>query len=460
MNILNFAERKGFALIVDQIIRHLNDDQWDQYMLSLADKSEKFLGNYYGKETYEGARKLIRENGRWLHFVRDSLRALDPHVIHTAALNLGFQAGFYGRCKTLRLSEEYHLNIPWIIVIDPTSACNMHCTGCWAAEYGHSLNIPYETLDRVIDEGEALGIYFYMFTGGEPTVRWKDIKKLAAAHNQCEFLLFTNSTLIDEKTADEMAKLGNIALSISVEGFEDANDSRRGSGCFQKVMHAMDILKKRGMLFGSSTCYTRKNISEVMSDEFFDLLVEKGCRYAWFFHYMPVGRGAPVDLLPTSKQRQYVYHRIREIRRGAPDGTGKAIFPMDFQNDGEFVGGCIAGGRCYCHINSNGDMEPCVFIHYSNANIRNQSLLDCLRQPLFAAYGRGQPFNENLLRPCPMLENPDILGKLVHTAQAHSTDLVSTEDPENLYKKCASYAKEWKPDADKLWSQTHPSDSH
>ena len=43
---------------------------------------------------------------------------------------------------------------------------------------------------------------------------------------------------------------------------------------------------------------------------------------------------------------------------------------MDFQNDGEFVGGCIAGGRNYCHINANGDVEPCVFIHYSSANIR------------------------------------------------------------------------------------------
>ena len=29
-----------------------------------------------------------------------------------------------------------------------------------------------------------------------------------------------------------------------------------------------------------------------------------------------------------------------------------SFYPMDFQNDGEFVGGCIAGGRNYFHINS------------------------------------------------------------------------------------------------------------
>lgn len=78
---------------------------------------------------------------------------------------------------------------------------------------------------------------------------------------------------------------------------------------------------------------------------------------------------------------------------------------MDFQNDGEFVGGCIAGGRNYCHINPNGDVEPCVFIHYSGANIKEVSLLDALRQPLFMAYRDHQPFNCNHLKPCPMLEN-------------------------------------------------------
>ena len=88
-------------------------------------------------------------------------------------------------------------------------------------------------------------------------------------------------------------------------------------------------------------------------------------------------------LMPTAEQREYIYHRIREVR--AKEG-GKEIFVMDFQNDGEFVGGCIAGGRNYCHINPKGDVEPCVFIHYSGANIREKSLLECLKQPLFMAY--------------------------------------------------------------------------
>lgn len=142
-----------------------------------------------------------------------------------------------------------------------------------------------------------------------------------------------------------------------------------------------------------------------------------------------------------------MYHRIREIR--AMEG-GKPIFTINFQNDGEYVGGCIAGGKFYCHINANGDVEPCVFIHYSGANIHEKSLLECLSQPLFRIYQEGQPFNENHLRPCPMLENPDSLVRMVQASGAKSTDLESPEDVCHLCDKCQEYAGEWAPTARKL----------
>ncbi len=61
---------------------------------------------------------------------------------------------------------------------------------------------------------------------------------------------------------------------------------------------------------------------------------------------------------------------------------------MDFQNDAEYVGGCIAGGRRYLHINANGDVDPCVFIHYSNANIQECTLLGGSEEP--DLYGLSQ----------------------------------------------------------------------
>ena len=124
---------------------------------------------------------------------------------------------------------------------------------------------------------------------------------------------------------------------------------------------------------------------------------------------------------------------------------------MDFQNDAEYVGGCIAAGRRYMHISAKGDIDPCVFIHYSDSNIRTKSLLDAMRSPLFMAYHDGQPFNDNMLRPCPMLENPEKLRKIVAGTKAKSTDPLSPEDVEHLCGKCDKYAENWAPTAEKLW---------
>ena len=420
--------------------------------MKLVDISEKFLGNRFRQEVYDGARDLIADtDGKWMQYLYRALDELDPNVVKMNALNLGFEAAFSGFRKTREVGEENQCNVPWIILMDPTSACNLHCTGCWAAEYGHQMNLSFEELDSIITQGKELGIYFYMYTGGEPLVRKKDIIRLCEKHSDCAFHAFTNGTLIDEEFCKDTARVGNLTFSLSVEGFEEVNDGRRGEGIYQKVMDAMDLMKKYGLLFGTSICYTRQNVEAVSSDEFLDMLIEKGVRFTWYFHYMPVGNEASVELLPTKEQREYMYHRVREIR--AKEG-GKPIFAFDFQNDGEYVGGCIAGGRIYCHINPNGDVEPCVFIHYSSANIREQSLLECLKQPIFQAYREGQPFNKNHLRPCPMLENPEYLEEMVEKTGARSTDMQSPENVEDLCGKCVPYAENWKETADALWKSS------
>ena len=446
------AERQAFSLAIDATLKSLNKDR-EKGLLNIVNLAQKFMGSNFRSEAYEGAKKMIQNpDSKWMRYVNRLLDETDPHVAKMTALNLGYQAAFAGTKKIRKMREIENCNIPWLILMDPTSACNLHCTGCWAAEYGHKLNLTFDELDNIVTQGKELGVYFYMMTGGEPLVRKADIIRLCEKHNDCAFHCYTNGTLVDEKLCEDMKRVGNLSLSISLEGFEDANDFRRGEGVYNKVLHAMDLLHENGLIFGNSVCYTSKNMDAVTSDEFFDLLIEHGSRFAWYFHLMPVGMKASPELMPTKEQREYIYHRLREVR--GFEG-GKEIFVMDFQNDGEYVGGCIAGGRNYCHINPKGDVEPCVFIHYSGANIREKSLLECLKQPLFMAYRDNQPFNENMLRPCPMLENPEILQRMVNETGAKSTDVEEAEPVEHLCGKCVEYAKEWQGTADKLWKE-HP----
>ncbi len=436
---------KKFGL--EQVFNFLYRDP-DKNLVKLIDWADKFSGG-----DFEAQRKIIREaitdpKHPYYPFVQRVVKDADPEVVKTIAVNFFINANLVGWPKQEENRKKYGCNIPWAVLLDPTSACNLHCTGCWAAEYGNKLNLSYEEIDSIINQGKELGVYMYIYTGGEPLVRKKDTIRLCEKHSDCIFLCFTNATLIDEAFADDMLRVKNFVPAISLEGSESATDGRRGKGVYNRVISAIELLRRKKLVYGISACYTSANLDSITSEAFFDQMIDLGCYFVWYFHYMPVGNDAVPELLPTPEQRTAAYHRIRKLR------SEKPLFAMDFQNDGEYVGGCIAGGKRYLHINANGDVDPCVFIHYSNANIRECTLLEALQSPIFMAYHDNMPFNDNMLRPCPMLENPERLREMVERTGAHSTDPESPESVEHLCSKCDGYARNWAPVAEELWTKS------
>ena len=163
---------------------------------------------------------------------------------------------------------------------------------------------------------------------------------------------------------------------------------------------------------------------------------------------MPVGKDAVPELMVTAEQREFMYRKVREFRRTKP------LFTLDFWNDGDYVEGCIAGGRCYLHINAAGDVEPCAFIHYASSIIRDNTLLEALKSPLFMEYRKNQPFNRNYFLPCPLLDNPGRLTAMVRNSGAYSTEFSAPEDVTILTSKCIPAARAWAPVADRLRNET------
>ena len=174
-------------------------------------------------------RRTIDKKDNWYQLIM-KVYELDPEVRKTFFRNFILNASLLGSATQEETAEREGYNVPWAILLDPTSACNMHCTGCWAAEYGNKLNLTLEELDSIVTQGKELGTYMYIFTGGEPLVRKKDVIALCEKHSDCEFLSFTNGTLIDEDFCQEMLRVKNFVPAISLEGFEEANDGRRGQG--------------------------------------------------------------------------------------------------------------------------------------------------------------------------------------------------------------------------------------
>ena len=268
--------------------------------------------------------KLEDPTNPYYGFVKNMRTILLPKVRQKFLENFMLRAGLFSKGKRLRLRKKCQHQLPCAVLTGPTSKCNLVCAGCLAKDYAKTDSLSFELMDRIICEGKKMATYVYIFSGGEPLMRKKDIIKLCEKHSECYFMAFTNGTLIDEHFALEIARVGNFAPAISIEGFEEMTDFRRGNGTFKKAIHAMDLLRDHGILFGFSATYHRINTNVIASNDFLDLMEKKGCNFGWYFTYMHAGSDAQPDLIVTPEQRAYMYYRIREVRKQRP------MFLVDF----------------------------------------------------------------------------------------------------------------------------------
>lgn len=343
----------------------------------------------------------------------------------------------YQLLKEMASDRRNRCMIPRDILLDPTNACNMHCLGCWAGEYKHADHLSYERWDELLREARELGTLDILYTGGEPLMRKAELLSLAKKHDRLFFGVFTNATLVDEAFVDEIEQAGNIMLFISIEGYQAETDFRRGAGAYEKVLRVMQLLKSRHIAYGFSLCYHKKNYELLSSDEYLDFLREQGAWMGWAFGYRPIGRDADLSLTLNAEERMLVYRRFRDYgeRHGFPI--------VDLFNSGHRAFGCVGAGDGYIHINAAGDVEPCAFCHYSDANINDMTLKEALQSPFMRAFRREKPFSDNPFAPCPVYDAPQAMVRLCQATGARSTHPDCPETAEENAEKLSAISAEW-----------------
>lgn len=405
--------REQVARTMIDLLTYVSPDTF----LKLANLAVKLSEGEAASAAIQAVREslLEGENGQATRMFRRVMTELSPHCLKKVAHTL-FINGLL-RSSSIRetFAEEHGFSPPFTVLISPSMQCNLKCLGCYAGKYVQEKGLPADLIDRILGEARSMGCLFIVFSGGEPMTRADDLFRLIEKYEDMYFMFYTNGTLITDAVADELYRLGNAGAVISMEGFEDATDARRGKGVYRRIMAAMDRLKDRGVPFGTSLTITRKNVEDITSDAFFEHLYNKGVMLTWIFLFMPVGKDADVSLMPTPEQREYLRNRDIALRSKYP------IFIADFWNDAPYVGGCIAGGRNYIHINANGDVEPCVFTHVAVDTIYNKSLLEVLESDFFRFIRSKQPYSENMLTPCMIIDNPDVFRHVVKSCGARPT---------------------------------------
>ncbi|WP_035289010.1 radical SAM protein [Clostridium sp. KNHs214] len=277
-------------------------------------------------------------------------------------------------------SEGEH--IPPFFMGSIATNCNLHCKGCYARankSCGDNLKsdeLSQERWGEIFIEAKELGISFALLLGGEPLMRRGVIEK-ASSIKEIVFPIFTNGTMFDENYINLFDKNRNLVPMISIEGDKNQTDDRRGIGTYSSIMAAMDSLNKKGILFGGSITVTTENIMTVTSREFVQELYSKGARALVFVEYVPVIESTR-NLAPTDKERLVLEENIEVLRKIFDN----MVF-LSFPGDEKYSGGCLAAGRGFFHINANGGAEPCPLSPYSDVNLKECSLREALRSPLF-----------------------------------------------------------------------------
>lgn len=329
-----------------------------------------------------------------------------------SAYMLRFVKSTQAAAKRRQAYEDAGEHIPTFLIASITSQCNLHCAGCYSrcnnatADGEPERQLTAGDWGKIFNEADALGISFILLAGGEPMLR-RDVLKAAGEKPDILFPVFTNGTFLDEQSFSLFDRCRNLVPILSIEGDREATDTRRGQGIYDQLIANMDKLKRRGLIFGASITVTTRNLREVCSEAFMNKLCDRGCKAVIFVEYVPVTEES-LELAPGDEEREYIRVQISRMRRNQPE-----MVYIAFPGDEKGTGGCVAAGRGFFHINSQGGAEPCPFSPYSDINVRDTSLRAALNSRLFRALRDGGYLLEDHPGGCTLFDKQEQVKEIL-----------------------------------------------
>ena len=272
--------------------------------------------------------------------------------------------------------KDQDVLVPPIIIFSITNECNLNCNGCYAkALHSHiEEELNDEELERIVSEASDLGVSFFVVAGGEPFMR-QTLLDITEKYPEMIFLVFTNGLLIDDFVLDRLTEQKNVIPLVSLEGFEEETDRRRGEGTYKRVVELMGQMKQRHMFFGVSLTLTQPTMHTLTDFSYVELLVNLGNKFLLYLEYTPV-EPETEDLALSQEQSEELIRRMESYRKRFP-----ALF-ITVPGDETAEGGCLSSGRGFVHINAKGDLEPCPFAPFSDVNLKTSSLKEALQSRL------------------------------------------------------------------------------
>ena len=228
-----------------------------------------------------------------------------------------------------------------VVVWNMTRRCNLKCVHC----YAKSQDIDYEDElttqqgKELIDDLAEFGSPVILFSGGEPLMH-KDLPELAeyARSKGMRAVISTNGTLIDEKMAKVLKKIGLSYVGISLDGVRETNDKFRGiPGAFDKALEGLRNCQREGIKVGLRFTINKNNVQDVPA--IFDLLEEENIPRVCFYHLVYAGRGSKMveEDLSHEESRKVLDLLMDRTKQLHEKGMPVEVLTVDNHCDGPYV---------------------------------------------------------------------------------------------------------------------------
>lgn len=263
---------------------------------------------------------------------------------------------------TLIQQFEFGLDAPICLTWELTYACNLSCKHCLSSSGRRDpRELTTAQAEAVIDELQAMKVFYVNIGGGEPTIR-PDFWHLLdyAVEHQVGVKFSTNGSQITPERAARIAATDYVDVQVSLDGATaEVNDPLRGAGSYDTAIRALDNLYEAGFTDAKvSVVVTRQNVHQL--DDFKRIADEHGATLR-LTRLRPSGRGVDVwdEMHPTADQQRDLYNWL--VRAGENVLTGDSFFHLAAFGDPLPGLNLCGAGRVVCLIDPVGDVYACPF---------------------------------------------------------------------------------------------------
>jgi hypothetical protein len=276
-----------------------------------------------------------------------------------------------------------------IVAVYPT--CDLACVGCYTQEERLPARAPRPRLAPLVDEAASCGaMTIHLIGKGEPFLdeeQASELCRVVAARPHLIFVVATNGQRIDERLARRLGRLSNLFLFISIDGPREVHDARRGKGTYDKILGALERLRRHGALFGFSATVSRWSSAAVTSLDFVRELADAGCFAGMYSRYFPLSPALSGELTMRPGD---VEAYVSALARANAEGP-IPLLDLD-QLEG---GGCRSRAGLLVYIDGlTGQVSPCIRTPFSPPECkldlaRGRGLPEILGHAFFARYRAG-----------------------------------------------------------------------